>query len=163
MLSSKFATTTDNGDAMDIDTPPSASHRPPLPPQGPSRPHPRPNIITRHVFYVPIMIRGMSTPPTDLKVLYHALDVIHSDLAAGDIRNIPNSLAPGARQNHLMILIGLAHSDRMRALGTISRRLGTMIQMCEDELGWLNNLPYSHPNFEVQFLRGFVRGRRGGR
>lgn len=159
MNNSNFATTTYDGDAMDIDTPSTNGSQTPRSGRRPDHSRNALIPITRHVFRVPINFHRMDSPATDLQVLSFIQRAVRSELGSSNTAVFPDVTPLGERRAHLMIMIGTEHRDRMRALNEVSRRLEIMIQMSEDGLGWLNPLPYHHPHFRVQLLRGRRLGR----
>lgn len=155
MQSSNWATTTHNGDAMDID-----SGAPPSAPRGPRRqtqdtPTQRANRqyrrVTRHVFYIPVTFNV--TSPSDMVIVGEARANISRMFNAGTAHTIAATFPPENGIPHVMIALSAKHDIRERALSSIFRRLGLMLDMMQDGLGWLHPLPYRHPYFKVELIR----------
>ncbi|KAJ5350740.1 hypothetical protein N7541_008467 [Penicillium brevicompactum] len=157
MQSSNWATTTHDGDAMDID-----SGAPPSAPRGPRRqtqnaPVQRANRqyrrVTRHVFYIPVTFNV--TFPSDMVVVGEARSSISRMFNAGTAHTIAATFSPENRIPHVMIALSANHDNRERALSSVFRRLGQMLDMMQDGLGWLHPLPYRHPHFKVEVVHNY--------
>lgn len=154
MQESNWATTTYNGDAMDIDSG--------VPLQAPRRGRHSSNPssyrasrqrarVTRHVFFIPVSFNVPS--PTDLDIIRAVRWSINRISNAGNIYTIAENLDPENRFPHVRIMLGAEHDNRELALLSAVRRLGLMMDMIQDGLGWLHELPYHHLHFQVELVR----------
>lgn len=154
MNASRYATTAHNGDAMDIDVESPVYIRPSYPGNQRSLPTPgQPHEPISHLFYIPLQVT--STRMSELDILCSACTYLfnrqHSDT------HISQSLPVGTGVPHLYIRIDTQQNDRDDALEIASRRLGLMLEMTQDGLGWIS-LPYRHSTFEVKFIRNRYQG-----
>lgn len=154
MNASRYATTAHNGDAMDIDVESpvyirrlNAGSQRNLPVPGQS------HEPVSHLFYIPVQVTSVRMSEFD--VLCSARTYLFNQQRSGI--HISQSLPVGTGVPHLYIRIDTEQNDRDNALETANCRLGVMLEMMQDGLGWFG-LPYRHSTFEVKFIRNRYQG-----